>query len=444
MASSRPVTIIGSKEFIDFPELDLEKVPAKVDTGADSSAIWASSIHATPEGLYFTLFGPGSRFYTGRSLIAHTHKSTQVKNSFGQAELRYKVRLVVRVEGRKIRGWFTLSDRSDMRYPVLLGRRLLKNKFVVDVGKSTPVVSAAPKLLILATSSEKTQRFVKDLQTRMSSGAEAVLCDYRDLTFRIEPANTSIQLPDHTDVSSFSMVYFKNHKAAYPLAISVAQYADFHNLPYIDRELAEHVSYDKLSEMIKLVAHGMPVVPCICADARRLTLAIDEAESSWGFPMVMKEINSTRGKANYLVSSRSEIEKILEHAEPRHIYMLQKYIENDGFLRLFVLGHEVAFGVFRSRVASENPQVSHLHKPAGGSNAALWDRENISSYVTSVAVRSAEILQRGICGVDLIQDKNSKEWYVLEANYAPQLVTGSHLSEKLGALAKYLDDELSD
>ena len=53
--------IIGSTEFVNFGER-AQKIPAKIDTGADSSAVWASDIHIDKDGaLKFSLFGEGSR-----------------------------------------------------------------------------------------------------------------------------------------------------------------------------------------------------------------------------------------------------------------------------------------------------------------------------------------------------------------------------------------------
>jgi hypothetical protein len=136
------LTVIGRAERIDLPKLGVFKVPAKTDTGADSSSIWVSDIKAKPEGLEFSLFGQGSQFYTGERLLLgpDDYEETRVANSFGGKELRYKIRLTVRVKGRLVRGSFTLADRSAKVYPVLLGRKLLAGKFVVDVKSGQPLM----------------------------------------------------------------------------------------------------------------------------------------------------------------------------------------------------------------------------------------------------------------------------------------------------------------
>ncbi|HSW90725.1 MAG TPA: hypothetical protein VLF64_01885, partial [Candidatus Saccharimonadales bacterium] len=57
--------IIGRADRIDLPELGFLGVPAKVDTGAKTSAIWASNIVERDGGLAFTLFDESYTLYTG-------------------------------------------------------------------------------------------------------------------------------------------------------------------------------------------------------------------------------------------------------------------------------------------------------------------------------------------------------------------------------------------
>jgi len=125
--------IIGKAEEISLPELQAETVCARVDTGAKTSAIWVSKVKETSEGLEVTFFGPGSPFYTGKSVLFGTYSETVVASSNGAMERRYKVRLLIEISGRRIRAGFTLADRSAQVYPILVGRNVLRGKFLVDV-----------------------------------------------------------------------------------------------------------------------------------------------------------------------------------------------------------------------------------------------------------------------------------------------------------------------
>ncbi len=111
-------------------------VPAKIDTGADSSSVWASNILVTKDGtLKFTLFDKGSEFYTGEVLERTDYKVAQVASSSGHVQIRYRTHLVIRLGGRRMKVLFNLSDRSRNKFPILIGRRTISGKFLVDVTK---------------------------------------------------------------------------------------------------------------------------------------------------------------------------------------------------------------------------------------------------------------------------------------------------------------------
>lgn len=128
--------IIGSNTLIDIVGI-VKGVPAKVDTGADSSAIWATDISVNEDGtLSFVLFGKKSPFYTGKVLVAKKYTVAGVVSSSGHREIRYRVTLPVRINGRRVAVNFNLSNRSVHRFPVLIGKRTLSGKFLVDVSQS--------------------------------------------------------------------------------------------------------------------------------------------------------------------------------------------------------------------------------------------------------------------------------------------------------------------
>lgn len=137
----KELTLIGRAERVDFPSLNLNGVPAKIDTGADSSSIWASTQLNRDDTLEVIFFGPESPFFNGEVHVysKDEYEVTRVSSSFGQREVRYKLRLSIIVNGRRIRASFTLADRATKLYPILLGRRLLHGKFLVDVSIGEPL-----------------------------------------------------------------------------------------------------------------------------------------------------------------------------------------------------------------------------------------------------------------------------------------------------------------
>lgn len=139
--SSPTKNVIGRVERVRFPSLGIKGVPAKIDTGADASSIWCSKIELVDSQLHCIFFGKDSPFYNGKTIIFDKNDVdlTRIANSFGHSELRYKIKIPMEIRGRTIKATFTLTDRSTKLYPVLIGRSMLRNKFVVDVSRGTPL-----------------------------------------------------------------------------------------------------------------------------------------------------------------------------------------------------------------------------------------------------------------------------------------------------------------
>lgn len=137
MKSRTPKTkqVIGMTDVIDLPDLELSNVPAKIDTGAYTSALHCKEVQLVKEGnatkLSFYLIDPAQPL--PKRIYSDNFTQKMIRNSFGHAEMRYVIKTRIMVFGRIIRAEFTLADRERMRYPILIGRKLLRNRFIVDV-----------------------------------------------------------------------------------------------------------------------------------------------------------------------------------------------------------------------------------------------------------------------------------------------------------------------
>ena len=129
--------IIGATDIIDLPELGWYHVPVRVDSGAATSSIHCSRVRLVKEGDTSQL-----RFYLDtkkgapqQSFTVNDFKETVIRNSSGKEEKRYVIKTKITIFGRKIRTEFSLANRRKMRYPILLGRKLLNGRFTIDVSK---------------------------------------------------------------------------------------------------------------------------------------------------------------------------------------------------------------------------------------------------------------------------------------------------------------------
>lgn len=130
--------MVGWRELVALPELGLAAVPAKIDTGARTS-----SLHAT----VLDRFERDGRNYVrfavdfGRQHVRQVCEAVQVDkrgitSSNGETQMRLIVKTPMRIGAVEFRAEISLADRSDMQFPLLIGRTALRRRFVVDSGSS--------------------------------------------------------------------------------------------------------------------------------------------------------------------------------------------------------------------------------------------------------------------------------------------------------------------
>lgn len=128
--------IFGIVEHISLPELGVFDIPAKIDTGAFSGAIHVVDIdeYKTDEGkkrLKFKI--PANDKIVELSKFSRT----QVRSSSGHMQQRYLIDTTIMVNNIEYPIRIGLSDRSDMIYEVLVGRRFLNaHNILVDVKRN--------------------------------------------------------------------------------------------------------------------------------------------------------------------------------------------------------------------------------------------------------------------------------------------------------------------
>ncbi|MCR9172587.1 MAG: RimK/LysX family protein [bacterium] len=128
-------TVIGRREWVNFTDLNLSKIEAKIDTGAYTSSIHCHHIAVDGDRVTCIFLDPSHSQYTGEELTFEIFKSVKVRSSNGQEEFRYMIRTQIEILGTHYPIRLTLTDRSNMNYPILIGRRFLRNKFLVDVNR---------------------------------------------------------------------------------------------------------------------------------------------------------------------------------------------------------------------------------------------------------------------------------------------------------------------
>lgn len=131
--------IVGWRETIDLPPFKLSKLAAKVDTGAYTGALHCHMIEEVTrkdeQKLRFSVLDPSHAKYKNKKHLTKKFSSKHVTSSTGTREERYVIETKIRIYDQLFDAELTLTDRSEMKFPLILGRKFFKNKFLIDVSR---------------------------------------------------------------------------------------------------------------------------------------------------------------------------------------------------------------------------------------------------------------------------------------------------------------------
>ena len=132
--------VLGWREWLDFPELGISTIKAKVDTGARTSCLHAFYVEPFErEGADWIRFGihPNQRDnVTEVHCEAPVKDKRVVRDSGGHEESRYVIETTISLGDQRLSAEVTLTDRDSMKFRALLGRTAIRRHYLVDPGRS--------------------------------------------------------------------------------------------------------------------------------------------------------------------------------------------------------------------------------------------------------------------------------------------------------------------
>lgn len=138
---------IGWREWVTLPELGIDWIKAKIDTGARTSALHAYRIDPFDrDGERWVRFfvHPRQRRRTPEvECEALVVDERTITSSNGRPEKRYVIRTALKVGARRWSIEITLTNRDEMSFRMLLGRQAIRRRLKVDPGKSYMMTSKA-------------------------------------------------------------------------------------------------------------------------------------------------------------------------------------------------------------------------------------------------------------------------------------------------------------
>jgi hypothetical protein len=129
------MNILGRYDRVDLPELGLYNIHAKVDTGAYTSSLHCHRAAVTNGVLEFILLDEEHPEFTGLKFTFSDFEERDIKNSFGEVERRFVITTTLKIFNEDITTEFSLSNRGSLKFPILIGRKIVRNRFLIDVTK---------------------------------------------------------------------------------------------------------------------------------------------------------------------------------------------------------------------------------------------------------------------------------------------------------------------
>jgi ribosomal protein S6--L-glutamate ligase len=205
------------------------------------------------------------------------------------------------------------------------------------------------------------------------------------------------------------------------LAPIVIDYIKRYNIPFIcyGHKTADHA---KTFEIYKLTSDNIPIIPSLISSDQN---AIADFIIQYTQLFITKPINGKKGRE---ILQHSSLESIMDAIQKSEIpLIIQPMIPNDGDYRVWILKGKV-IGVIKRSPNTEGEFRSNISLGGSAQLAELPDD------VLDMAIKSAKILDLDMAGVDIIQDINTKKYYIMEVNAAPQFngfmaTTGINLFE---------------
>lgn len=196
----------------------------------------------------------------------------------------------------------------------------------------------------------------------------------------------------------------------------ILQYLEKHGVLYFEYGTPSDRG-NKMQDMYDLIQAGLPYVPSFVSASS--SEAVKYVNNHWKgeYPVVCKVMNASQGDGVSKCDSAEELKKAFDDVkDPSYedFRMVQKFIPNDGDYRVLVFCDQIIAIV--KRVSRDPKKEFRNNMSRGGRGFAA----NLPQEASQIALDSAKILDKQMAGVDLIQDKKTGDWFIMEVNSAPQ------------------------
>lgn len=246
----------------------------------------------------------------------------------------------------------------------------------------------------------------------MLADSEVKVCYYDKVCFELSTDTFNVtDTINNRQLSEYDLVVLKGAMPSSSFAYSICRYLMHSNTPYFN-DFSAYRGINKLAQLIDMFMLNLPIPKTIYVqDHKTLTSLVT---GNWKFPFVIKAINASKGKSNFLVLSESELQKILKD-HPNQRFMAEEYIPNDCDYRILIIGGGEL--ILRRRASDK----TYLNNASQGASIEVINPMYLPKTIRTQARELVQHMNLAISGVDVVQDARTGSFYFLEVNTQPAI-----------------------
>lgn len=305
-------------------------------------------------------------------------------------------------------------------------RKILKYGSFINE-KSDPL-TGKKVLFISFRKSEKKSLDRVDYHKYLRSKLNCTFCDWDNLIFD----NDKIILGDK-QIKDFDFIFIGVVGENENYFVTLEKYCKENKIPYFKYGCSTE-RYNKIYQNTNMSLNGIPQIPTVIAKCE----SVDSKDliRDLGIPLITKIVDGSQGKGVEMQNNRIDLEKYLKKNKDQTI-IFQKFIENEGDYRVLIIGQDIIYSI-RRKTKDEKKEFRNNHSLGGTA-----ERVEIPKKAEDIAKKASKSMGFEISGVDLIKQKGTDDWYVLEVNSAPQFDWEENGKESIADYKEVLDKFIS-
>lgn len=230
-------------------------------------------------------------------------------------------------------------------------------------------------------------------------------CDWEDLIF-----NEKFILLGNKNINKFDFIFIGVVGTHANYFVTLEEYCKKNKISYFKYGCSPERN-NKVYQNSNMSLSGIPQVPTTISKCSSVNSK--DLIKEFKLPIVTKITNGSQGKGVEIQKTKMDLEGYLKKNKEETI-IFQKFIENEGDYRLFFIGKDLMYSI-RRKTKDEKKEFRNNHSLGGTA-----ERIDLPKKAIDIAKKAVKTMGFDVSGVDLIEEKNSDNWYVLEVNNAPQ------------------------